>query len=638
MEDLNGFEIKRKFPVGAEILPDGGVHFRVWAPDHSVVNLLVTNGEEDYECLRMNRDAMDYFSIYLPEAGHGALYKFQVDDMDLLLPDPASRYQPEGPHGPSQVIDPDRYEWTDQDWKGLALKGQIVYEMHIGTFTREGTWKAAIEELTELAELGITIIELMPVADFPGRFGWGYDGVNLFAPTRLYGIPDDFRDFVNKAHSLRIGVILDVVYNHLGPDGNYLGFFSSYYFSQDKHTDWGAAVNFDGERNGPVREFFLSNAEYWIEEFHIDGLRVDATQDIYDTSVPHILEELVIRTMENKRRIKIFNIAENEPQKTILIKSHVQGGYNFSAVWNDDFHHSAMVAITGRNEAYYTDYMGKAQEFISLIKYGYLYQGQWYKWQKKRRGSSTRNINPSKFVNYIQNHDQIANSGRGYRAHMLTSWGRYKAITALLLLAPGTPMIFQGQEFAAGTPFYYFADHKPELAELVHKGRIAFLSQFRSLASPEVRPWFPVPSEESTFSKSKLNFEDRSTNAWVYQMHKDLISLRKDTNAFRRQKYRDTDGAVLADEAFVIRYFDDEDEDKLLIVNLGVDLHFNPAPEPLLAPPPGQVWRVLWSSESPEYGGLGTAPLDTEENWRIPGHAAVVLTPHQIKEIPVWTI
>jgi len=635
--DISGVEIQRRFPVGAELVKGGGAHFRVWAPDHKKMELIYNCDGEEHS-IELRKETLDYFSVFLPEGRAGILYRFKIDDNDLLLPDPASRFQPEGPHGPSELVDPDKFLWTDNNWKGIELKGQIIYEIHVGTFTKEGTWKSAELELQELADLGITILEIMPVADFPGRFGWGYDGVNLYAPTRLYGSTDDFRSFVNKAHEIGLGVILDVVYNHLGPDGNYLSFFSEYYFSKEKHTDWGAAINYDGEKSQHVREYFMLNALYWLDEFHVDGLRVDATQDIHDKSSPHILSDLIGRVLDNKRKIKVFNVGENEPQNTILLKSFEEGGYNFSAVWNDDFHHSAMVAMTGRNEAYYTDYLGKPQEFVSLIKHGYLYQGQWYKWQKKRRGTSTRNINPARFINYIQNHDQIANSGRGFRVHMLTSWGRYKAITALLLLAPGTPMLFQGQEFAASSPFYYFADHNAELADLVHRGRIRFLSQFRSLASPEIRPWFPVPSDDETFLKSKLNFEDRKNNEWVYQMHKDLIKIRKGTNAFRRQRNHDADGAVLSDEAFVIRFFDDEEEDKLLIVNLGVDLHYNPAPEPLLAPPVGKTWGILWSSESPEYGGLGTAPLDTEENWRIPGHAAVVLTPEKVKEITSWII
>ena len=266
-----------------------------------------------------------------------------------------------------------------------SVRAQIVYEMHVGTFTREGTWMSAQAELAELAELGISLIEVMPIADFPGRFGWGYDGVNLFAPTRLYGTPDDFRRFVDRAHALNIGVILDVVYNHFGPDGNYLKEFSADYFTRRHRTDWGEAINFDGENSGPVREFVLENARYWIDEFHLDGLRLDATQNIYDSSDDHILRAVTRCVRETAGDRATVVVAENESQEVQLVHPEKAGGFGIGALWNDDFHHSAMVALTGHNEAYYTDYLGQPQEFISAVKYGYLYQGQWYKWQKKRR-------------------------------------------------------------------------------------------------------------------------------------------------------------------------------------------------------------------------------------------------------------
>jgi maltooligosyltrehalose trehalohydrolase len=286
-----------------------------------------------------------------------------------------------------------------------------------------------------------------------------------------------------------------------------------------------------------------------------------------------------------------------------------------------------MVAMTGRNEAYYSDYLGKPQEFISAVKYGYLYQGQWYSWQKNRRGTSSRGVRPIQFVNYIQNHDQIANSTAGTRAQNLTSPGRYRAMTALLLLAPNTPMLFQGQEFASSKPFYYFADHKPELAKLIHDGRGKFLSQFRSLATSENREALLDPGNPTTYQKCKLDFSEREHHACAYALHKDLIRLRREDVVFRVQGEGGLDGAVLSAEAFVLRYFGEEGDDRLLIVNLGRDLHLNPAPEPLLAPPPGRRWKLLWSSEEIRYGGSGTYSPDTDENWRIPGHAAMVVTP-----------
>ena len=323
----------------------------------------------------------------------------------------------------------------------------------------------------------------MPVADFPGRFGWGYDGVNLFAPTRLYGRPDDFRQFVDQAHANGLAVILDVVYNHIGPDGNYLAAFSDAYFTDRYLNEWGEAINFDGPDAGPSREFFIANAGYWIDEYHLDGLRLDATQQMFDSSPTHILTEIGQRVREMARGRATIISSENEPQETKIVRPVEQGGYGLDALWNDDFHHSAMVALTGRNEAYYTDYHGTPQELISAVKYGYLYQGQHYSWQKQRRGTPALDLAPSVFVSFIQNHDQVANTARGERVHTQTSPGRYRAMTALMLLAPATPMLFQGQEIAASAPFLYFCDHDPELASMVKAGRTEFLRQFPSIRS-----------------------------------------------------------------------------------------------------------------------------------------------------------
>jgi maltooligosyltrehalose trehalohydrolase len=506
--------------------------------------------------------------------------------------------------------------------------------MHLGTFTPTGTWEAASRELPALAELGVTVLEIMPIADFPGRFGWGYDGVDLFAPTRLYGTPDDCRRFVDRAHALGLGVILDVVYNHLGPDGNYLAQFSPEYFSTRYSTDWGQAINYDDAHAGPVREFFIANAGYWIEEFHFDGLRLDATQNIYDTSAEHILTAIARRVRQAAGGRATLLVAENEPQHTRLVRPPERGGYGLDMLWNDDFHHSAMVALTGRTEAYYSDYRGTPQEFISALKWGYLYQGQWYKWQKQRRGTPGLDLTPAAFVTYVQNHDQIANSGRGLRAHLLTSPGRYKALTAVMLLGPGTPMLFQGQEFAATSPFFYFADFPEALAGLTRQGRTAFLSQFPSLAQPDMQACLPDPGDPATFVRSQLDLAERQRHAEMYALHRDLLQLRRIEPVFRAQRRGGMDGAVLAPEAFVLRFFGADGDDRLLLANFGRDLQYNPAPEPLLAPPQGMLWQVLWSSEDPRYGGCGMAPLEDEENWHIPGHAAVVLQPRtgEVKE------
>jgi maltooligosyltrehalose trehalohydrolase len=615
-------------PVGAEVISDQGVHFRVWAPKRREVAVVI---EGDPQPVKLTRDDQGYFAGLAPNAKAGSLYRYRLDDVNYLYPDPVSRFQPQGPHGPSQVVDPNAFKWTDGDWRGVTAHGQVLYEMHIGTFTPEGTWEAATRELAGLKDLGVTCLEVMPVAEFAGRFGWGYDGVDQFAPFHHYGSPDAFRAFVNRAHNLGIGVILDLVYNHLGPDGNYVKEYSDDYFNAEHATDWGEALNFDGHNSAPVREFFVSNALYWVTEFHMDGFRYDATQAIVDTSPKHLLAEITekVRAATGKRSIYLIN--ENEPQNTQLVRPIAGGGYGMDALWNDDFHHSAMVALSGRSESYYTDHPGTAQEFISSAKWGYLYQGQRYKNQKKRRGSPALDLPPTAFVHFLQNHDQVANSGRGYRAHQIASPGQWKAMTALMLLMPQTPMLFQGQEFAASSTFHYFADHNPDLAKLVAAGRAKELAQFPSVATDAMQPYLLDPADEQTFLKSKLDPADRPKpfHQQMFQFHKDLLALRRSEAAFRRvQRRGDIDGAVLGHDAFVLRFFGEGHDDRLLIVNLGNDLTLDIAPEPLLAPPAGQRWSLVWSSEHPQYGGSGTPAPDTEqEGWFILGRCTVVLRP-----------
>lgn len=631
----------RRLPIGAEVASEG-VHFRVWAPRCKSVEVVFEGPSGDWPVTcALTPEEDGYFSGLAEGAGAGALYRFRLDDGDSLYPDPVSRFQPEGPHGPSQVIDSSTYAWRDANWGGVRREGQVVYEMHIGAFTPEGTWEAAARELPELARLGITVLEIMPVAEFPGTFGWGYDGVDLFAPTRLYGTPDDFRRFVDRAHELGLGVILDVVYNHLGPDGNYLEQFSTSYFTDRYENDWGRAINFDGDDAGPVREFFLANAGYWIEELHLDGLRLDATQDVHDASEDHILKAMARRVREAGAaggHRSTWLVAENEPQETRLVRPADQGGYGLDALWNDDWHHTAIVALTGRSEAYYRDYCGSPQELISAAKYGYLYQGQRYTWQKKRRGSPSLDLAPWTFVHYLQNHDQVANSARGERCHLLSSPGAFRAMTALLLLGPATPMLFQGQEFCSSSPFLYFADHKGELARAVRKGREEFLTQFPSVALPTTRQGLPDPATRETFERCKLDFGERVSHASCYVLHEDLLRLRREDPVFRLQGAGGVDGAVLGPGAFVLRFFAPEGEpsgDRLLLVNLGKDLDLAPAPEPLLAPPEGGRWEAVWDSESPKYGGSGApSPEDEDGGWRLPGCTAVVLRGETLRRKP----
>ncbi|QVL33525.1 malto-oligosyltrehalose trehalohydrolase [Telmatocola sphagniphila] len=602
----------------------GTVLFRVWAPNSKNVNLIL-EGSSPCE-IPMQPDQNGYFQLETRLATPGSLYRYRLEDGNAY-PDPASRFQPEGAHGPSQVVDGRTFKWTDEDWKGIELSNQVLYEMHIGTFTREGTWKAALKELPELAEVGITCLEVMPVNEFAGKFGWGYDGVSLYAPTRLYGTPEDFREFVNEAHRLKLGVILDVVYNHLGPDGNYLPKFSPDYFSKKHKTDWGEAINFDGENCQPVRDFFTGNAGYWIEDFHLDGLRLDATQNIYDNALPekHILTEIGRTVRRAAQGRSTIIVSENESQHSELVRSIETGGYGLDGLWNDDFHHSASVALTGHQGAYYKDYRGEPQEFISAIKYGYLYQGQWYSWQNQKRGHAGLDLPPSAFINYLENHDQVANSGRGLRMHQMTSPGRYRAIKTVTLLGPGTPMLFQGEEFASSSPFFYFADHHNELAPLVERGRKEFLSQFRNLRDTKMKAQLAAPHNPATFERCKLNFYERFTHEAHYRLTKDLLKLRKLDLNFNSQRHMKIDGAVLGPQAFVLRYIHPEGLDRILLVNLGRDWDLQTCPEPLLAAPWKCEWELLLSTDSPSYGGSGVFHPETETGWLLAAESATLL-------------
>lgn len=626
----------RRLPVGGEILPGGGAHFRVWSPERRRIEVVFESADDGspshLTSAELTREDVGYFSGFVPEVRAGDLYRLRLDgDAGQTFADPVSRFQPSGPFGPSQLVDPSGFTWSDAAWPGIVVAGQVIYEMHVGTFTREGTWHAARRELAELSSAGITLLEVMPVADFPGQFGWGYDGVNLFAPTRLYGTPDDFRAFVDEAHGHHIGVLLDVVYNHFGAVGNFTGQFSPYYVSDRHQSEWGDAYNYDGPHNAGLREYVLANVRYWIEEFHVDGLRLDATQSFYDDSPEHILCEVGGAARRAAAGRSVVLLGENEPQQTRMIRPCQEGGHGLDALWNDDFHHTALVRATGRREAYYSDHAGSPEEFIALAKWGFLYQGQFYTWQGKPRGSSTRGLSPAAFVNFLENHDQLANSARGERVWQRTSPGRFRALTAYLLLSPGTPLLFQGQEFSASSPFLYFADSDPAFAKQVAESRANFLGQFRSLALAEAQAIFSEPSDRATYERCRLDFSERTRHAASYALHRDLIRLRNTDSVLRRQSANNLHGARLSGDAFVLRYLSDEDGDRLLIFNFGVELSLHIVPEPLLAPPGPCGWRIVWSSEAPEYGGQGTPRLETGKGWQVPAEAAIFLVPERIE-------
>jgi maltooligosyltrehalose trehalohydrolase len=619
---------KRRYPIGAELIGSDETHFRLWAPKAQRVDLVLEdsaarNSKQQVHALKAEEGG--YFSG-AANVGAGVRYRFSLNGEGNFYPDPASRFQPDGPHGPSCIVDPTQFRWTDSQWPGISLKGQIIYEMHVGTFTSAGTWRAAAQQLEELARIGITVVEMMPVSDFPGKFGWGYDGVDLFAPSHLYGAPDDLRAFIDRAHSLGLGVILDVVYNHFGPDGNYLGAFSDDYLTRGQEHDWGDMVNFDGPNSGPVREFFITNGRYWIEEFHFDGFRFDALHAIRDQSSDYIIGAVGRAARKAAGARAIILIAENDRQEAWMVRSRNEGGDDLDGMWNDDFHHSAVVALTGRRQAYFGDYRGAPQEFISAAKYGFLYQGQALSWQKALRGSSTYGIPPEAFVCFIENHDQIANTGPGERVRFQTSPARYRAMTALLLLGPWTPLLFQGEEFGASSPFMFFAElGDASVRDAIRKGRAEWLAPFLSLTVEEALTTLSAPDHPTVFALCKLDFSEREKNRQVYDLHIDLLKLRREDSRFRQQIPGGVDGAVLGSASFVLRFFSKENDDRLLSVNFGEGQVLHPASEPLLAPPLGYGWETLWTSESPRYGGEGKVVTATREQWVLPGESAVAL-------------
>jgi maltooligosyltrehalose trehalohydrolase len=608
---------RRRLPIGAELARDGQVHVRVWAPDHAQVSAVM-----DGRRVELVREEHGYFSGLL-HGTSGSRYGFLLGDDPQAYPDPASRFQPDGPHGLSEVVDPHAYQWTDGDWRGVDADDPVFYEMHLGTFTAEGTAAAALGHLESLAEMGITVLQVMPLAEFPGRFGWGYDGVSLFAPSRLYGRPDDFRRLVDHAHALGLAVILDVVYNHVGPDGNYLRCFARDYFSDRYENEWGDALNFDGPQSGPVREWVLANVEYWVREFHLDGFRLDATQQIFDASRDHLLAAIVRTARASAEGRRVIVSAENEPQHARLVQPEASGGYGLDAIYNEDFHHSARLALVGTHEAYFTDYRGVPSEWLACARFGALYQGQHYAWQQQSRGTPVLRLPASAFVAFLENHDQIANTDSGRRLVDLARPSDLRAMTGLLLLQPSHPMLFQGQEFGSRAPFVYFADHEPPLCDAVAKGRRDFLGQFMRLRAPEVFAHQPAPHEERAWRQSQLRRapDDPAQAAWR-SLVTDLLRLRRARPRLRGARV--LDGAAPDDRLLVLRYFGDEDLDWLLLLNRGPDRDVASLSEPLIAPPAGRTWQQRWSSESPSYGGQGTMAW-SRGSWPLPGHSLTVL-------------
>jgi 1,4-alpha-glucan branching enzyme/maltooligosyltrehalose trehalohydrolase len=490
-------------PFGACVLANGKVRFRLWAPAAHSVELSLENQTDQEILLDMNRLTDGWFQLETAQSGPGALYRFRIDG-SLLAPDPAARANPRDVHGPSQVVDAAAFSWQDADWSGRAWHEAVIYELHLGTFTAEGSFAAAMQRLDYLVELGITAIELMPVADFPGTRNWGYDGVLLFAPDSRYGTAEELKRLVQAAHARGLMVLLDVVYNHFGPDGNYLHCYAPQFFNERHHTPWGAAINFDGEASRTVRDFFIHNALYWLEEYHFDGLRLDAVHAIVDTSRPDILEELAAAVLAGPgRNRQIHLILENDNNQARYLQP---GG--FTAQWNDDIHHALHLLLTGETDGYYADYADHPLRHLArCLSEGFAFQGEASGFRHGlRRGESSRGLDSGAFVNFSQTHDQIGNRAYGERLCMLAPAHRLQVALAVLLLAPSPPMLFMGEEFAAATPFQFFCDFKGELAAAVTEGRRNEFAGFSAFADPAARAQIPDPNDEATFLRCKLDW------------------------------------------------------------------------------------------------------------------------------------
>lgn len=622
-----------QLPIGATVTQHG-VRFRVWAPDAERVEVVLFQDDQQTARHALNRSEDGYWSGEVAGIGAGTRYAFSVDGGDPR-PDPASRFQPDGVHAPSQVVDPAAFQWSDGAWRGLPLDDLIIYEVHVGTATPDGTFEALIPKLPYFRELGVTALEIMPIADFPGCRNWGYDGVDLYAPANCYGGPDGFKRLVDAAHAHGLTVMLDVVYNHVGPDGNYLRVFSPAYFTEQHHTPWGAALNLDQPGSGPVREFLINNALYWAHEYHVDGLRLDATHALIDDSPRHLLQQLtetVHASLPPDRRFVIT--AEDERNDAILARPIRDGGYGLDAIWADDFHHEARVALTGEQHGYYANYTGSSVDLARTIQDGWFYQGQIAPASARARGPIPTDLRYPQFIYAIQNHDQIGNRPVGDRLHHVIDADSYRALSALLLLVPETPLLFQGQEWAASTPFLFFTDHQAELGRLVTEGRRKEFSYFLAETGVEV----PDPQAETTFERSKLNWDEINApdHAPTLLLYRDLIALRRTHPALQRRDRdalrvevvpaSDDPGVEPRDNAttgiVITRQGATPQQPVLIAINLAG--RFDRDVQRLF--PTATNLRVVLDTNDPRYGGSAPARLD-ERTIRLDHPGVVVLRP-----------
>ncbi|MCJ8163717.1 malto-oligosyltrehalose trehalohydrolase [Pontibacter sp. E15-1] len=549
--------------VGSELQGNGRCRFTVWAPEKKSMTLHLTFPEERE--IEMERAEWGYFTIEIEDASPGIRYYYKPDGKQSY-PDPASQYQPEGVHGPSEVVDHGAYAWSDTDWNNLPMQELVLYELHVGTFTPEGTFEAIIPRLKDLRETGVNAIEIMPVAQFPGDRNWGYDGVFPYAVQNSYGGPLGLKKLVNACHANGIAVYLDVVYNHLGPEGNYFGKFGPY-FTDACSTPWGDAINFDGPYADGVREYFTNNPLYWYEHFHVDGLRLDAIHTIFDKGAVSVWELLQnkLQAVTEQTGKPFYLIAESDLNDPKVVKSPEVGGFGFNAQWLDDFHHALYVLLDAEGRKSYEDF-GKVEQLAKAFTDGFVHSGDYVKFRKKTFGRSSASVPGNHFVNFVQNHDQVGNRVYGERLSVLVGPERLKLAAAAVLLAPYIPMLFMGEEYAEDTPFMYFVSHSDKkLIEAVQEGRKNEFADFSQKGD------FPDPQKEGTFLKSKLQWEKRQqpNHQLLLAWHRELIQLRRNMPALQNFNKVDVAAQAIGQSGMVLlRQSHDHKQQLVCLFNL----------------------------------------------------------------------
>ena len=598
--------------VGATVT-SAGVLYRVWSPGQPKADVVVERNGESRR-LPLRPEGGGYWSAVDEDGRAGDLYRFKLGD-GPLRPDVASRFQPEGVHGPSECIDPRAYRWRCQGWRRPRWAGQTLYEIHVGTLTAEGTFAAAARHLRELRELGIEAIEFMPLADFAGDRNWGYDGVCLFAPARCSGRPDDLRSLIDEAHGEGLLVVLDLVYNHLGPQGNYLGDYSPDYFRSDRETPWGRAFNLDGPHSAPVRALLLANAGYWLDEFRFDGIRLDATHAIPDASDRHILQDLTAAVHARGG----FVIAEDERNFDGLLRRPDGSGYGIDAAWADDFHHQVRVALTGTQHAYFANYTGSAADLADTLSHGWSYRGQAFRsWDNRARGTPSDHLPARAFVYCIENHDQVGNRAFGERLEHLVSGQKFRAASLFLCLCPYPVMLFMGQEWAASTPFLFFCDHGGDLGERISEGR---QREFGHESLPGLPP-IPDPEAAETFRRSKLRWDERGQGGHGATLALYRACLRERQEVLRVNALHRKHWSVIRVGTFLALRYLVEDGGRMLLATFGTDLLAATELPALLQPDAGFVWSVVLDSDAEAFGGQ--APGWTTD-WVLRGPGALWL-------------